>query len=221
MSRQYVKVNGSWQKVQYDYETKYLGIVAQNGRYCRPEGYNSYRKHVVVKVTGNMIPNPTIDPYELTRYPTIPEKLSLTEQEIIDTVFTSKNSWTSVRHEQAICMLNTGYGGPVSSGEVRVLKRTFQELGLTDNFRNGHLLKKVRIPARGWHRSYTSENLQSCYLFKSPLSEIPWQKFVALARLYKTDEGGLNQAIKAMLNNPNVKDDLDSLDTLGILSELK
>ena len=221
MSPKYEKVNGSWQKVQYDYETKYLGIVARNGKYCRPEGYNSYRKHVVVKATGNMIPNPTIDPYELTQYPTIPEKLSLTEQEIIDTVFTSKNSWTSVRHEQARCMLNTGYGGPVSSGEVRVLKRTFQELGLADNFRNGHLLKKVRIPAHGRSRGYTSERLQACYLFKSPLPKIPWQKFVALARLYKTDEGGLNQAIKAMLNNPNVKDDLDSLDTLEILSKLK
>src|SRR3990167_950681 len=176
MSRRCVIVNGSRQKVQYDYETKYLGIVARNGKYCRPEGYNEYRKRDVVKVTGNMIPNPATNTYELKHYPTIPEKLSLTEQEIIDTVFISKNSWTSVRHEQAICMLNTGYGGPVSSGEVRVLKRTFQELGLADNFRNGHLLKKVIIPARGWHRSYASKKLQSCYLFKSPLPEIPWQK---------------------------------------------
>ena len=172
MSRRYFIVHGSRQKVQYGYETKYLGIVARNGKYCRPRGYNEYRKYEVVKVTGNMIPNPTIDPYELKHYPTIPEKLYLTEQEIIDTVFTTKNSWTSVRHEQARCMLNTGYGGPVSSGEVRGLKRTFQELGLADNFRIWHRLRKVRIRAYGWRRGYTYEKVYEWSGYKSSFPKI-------------------------------------------------
>lgn len=162
-----------------------------------------------------------------------------TEQEIIDAVMTSKNSCSSARREQAAVLANAGYGGPVGGAEARALKSIMAEIGLPENVKRGHALvdRKGTITQnlRGWTRRNALSNgqpttrrverswtaLTACYVFKSPLDNVPWESFIRLARGYRGDKGGLRAAINTILADPSKANEMiDALDTIDLLAEI-
>jgi hypothetical protein len=145
----------------------------------------------------------------------------LTSEEIINTVFDKENSDLTTRREQAAVMYAAGYRGPVSGGEARGLKNLFADLGLPDNVRRGHVNHKWKaLSARSWRGEQTFHKLQACYVFKSPSPDIPFEKFIKLARLYRSDKGGIKAAVKAVLANPDAHKEIEACDAIDALAKL-
>ena len=189
----------------------------------------SYRECQVVQKTGDE-PDPDYGPMRTYRRDTLE---TLTEDEIRDTEFTLKNSTPGVRHEQAKVLAHLDYGGPVSGGEARALKRLFTELGKPDLVKHGWVLATsmvMRPPTARQQRHHRwwgtppppatkveTSRLQNCYVFKSPIEGVTFDKFVRLARMYKDDSGQLRKAVLAVLANPEAHKEIETLDTLEIL----
>lgn len=159
-----------------------------------------------------------------------------TDDEIAAADMTMANSSPYARREQAAVLEHLGYGGPVSGGEARALKRLFTELGKPDLIKLGWANRAIEVnrqpTARMVRRAtlwgnpipsvqrVTTVRLQHCYLFKSPIEGIPFEKFVKLARMYKDDSGQLRKAVMAVLDNPDAHKEIETLDTLEILGNM-
>lgn len=160
----------------------------------------------------------------------------LTEESILAAEMTVANSSSEARTEQAAILAHHGYGGPVSGGEARALKNLFAELGFTGLVKRGWArvpTKVMRPPSRWQIRNARRQGialpastpvevlaLRSCYVFKSPMEGIPFDKFIKLARMYKDDDGKLKVAVKALLDNPDAHKEVETIDAIAILAQL-
>ncbi len=164
---------------------------------------------------------------------TYSDHIILDEEQIRDTTFTVKNSSPQVRNEQASILAALGYDGPIGGGEARALKNLFNEIGMGDLVKRGwfNVTRTVnrqptprQIRRAQWYGGQTPvaqpidvTRLQYCYLFKSPMADVPFEKFVKLARMYKGEDGRLKTAVQALLANPEAAKEIETLDALEIL----
>ena len=65
-----------------------------------------------------------------------------------------------------------------------------------------------------------AEVMQYCYVFRSPLATVPFQKFIKLARMYRGDKGGLRAAVKGVLANPDAHTEVETIDAIEMLSNM-
>lgn len=159
----------------------------------------------------------------------------LTSEQIMAADMTTANSPSEARAEQAAELEEAGYGGPVGGGEARALKRLFTELGMPNLVKHGWANRRVKVQApmsryqrRHWLRNggtgpapkveRDTWRLQHCYLFKSPVAGVPWDKFIRLARMYRDDDNGLRAAVEAVMANPEAHKEIETLDTIDILA---
>ena len=152
---------------------------------------------------------------------------------------TVTNSDATVRHYQAGLLAQQGYCGPINAGEARALANALKELGFPECVRRGWTLhrKTMQVPmsrynAWRWRTSNPGATnpapkisrqcdvLQRCYLFRSPMPTVPFEKFIKLARFYKDNKTGLRQAVKAVLDNPDAHTELETIDAIDALSTL-
>ena len=49
---------------------------------------------------------------------------------------------------------------------------------------------------------------------------VPFEKFLKLARFYRDNKTGLRQAVKAVLDNPDAHNELETIDAIDALSTL-
>lgn len=174
------------------------------------------------------------DPYYAARGYTDCEFKCLTPDELLNAEMTNKNASIKSRQEQSRELTHRGYHGPVGGGEARVLKSLFTELGMPDLVKRGwfeHEVTVKRQPSR-WQVRYANMNnlslptptevqaarIQLCYVFKSPMEDVHFSKFIRLCRMYRGDKVKLRGAVKAVLDNPEAHKEIETLDTLEILA---
>lgn len=189
-----------------------------------------YRNALVTQKTGE---EPHPDPYYSSRGHVTSTWTRV--DNLIDKSLTLKNSSPAARVEQAKTLVDEGYRGPVSGGEACVLRRLFTELGRPELVKHGWIHKEIEVMASPTHwaqrqarwtnttapkRKIKTMRLQHCYVFKSPLDNVPFEKFIKLARMYKDDSKKLCEAVKAVLDNPEAHNEVEALDTLDILAKM-
>ena len=207
--------------------TRYWDYKEAGGTYRHVPDRPNYREYVVVTKTGEGKDSYgyLVDTYDV-----------LDEDQIANAELTIKNSSVNSRHEQAKILKARGYFGPVGGGEARALRNLFTELGKADLVKHGWSYNKVEVnrypskyllrralrrgiappPVR---REWTTK-LQNCYVFKSPMDNVPFEKFVKLARMYKDDSGKLRTAVLAVLANPDAHKEVEAADVLDILGNM-
>lgn len=160
----------------------------------------------------------------------------LTDTQVADARITRKNSTFSARELQARAFKKAGYHGPVGGGEARALRNLFTEMGRPELVRHGFFrtTKKVKRPPSRYQmrqaqwnnqpipqaREVNAEVMQECYVFKSPIPEVAFDKFVKLARMYKSDKGGLRKAVVAVLKNPEAHKEVETIDCIDLLGKM-
>jgi len=170
-----------------------------------------------------------------------PRQTVLSPAQVRDAFMTKGNASVSARRAQALELHAAGYVGPVKPGEARALKNVFNDLGMPDLVRRGWYgqTKTIRTRTtsrymmRAWLRrnpantpqnipvrEYKANVLQYCYVFRSPLPEVPFTKFLKLARMYRGDKGGLRAAVKAVLANPDAHKEIETVDAIDVLAGL-
>lgn len=160
---------------------------------------------------------------------------TLDESALIAADMTIANSSSHARQEQAAVLQAVGFGGPIGGGESRALKNLFTELGKPELVKHGWVCVPVvlmapptryqqglarRAGVTAPNRRVNTYQLKKCYLFKSPLDGVPFDKFVRLARLYKDDSGKLRKAVETLLANPEAHKEIEALDTIDLLANL-
>lgn len=140
------------------------------------------------------------------------------DQAVMDLELTGTNSHVSARYEQALVLENHGYHGPIGGSEARALKRLFISLGRPEMVRLGHATREITTKNSLGH-DVKSTRLLHCYVFKTPVDAVPFDKFIQVARWYKDDEGGMRQAVVKLMENPEEAQKMatvvDTLDAFG------
>lgn len=171
-----------------------------------------------------------------------PHQRAMIDSEILAANMTSLNSDLPSRYYVAKLNAEHGYHGPVQPGEARALSRCFKELGMPDLVRRSWIVRTKtlktrrmsRYQLRAWIRqnpavntqanapirTVTADVLQYCYTFRSPMTDVPFTKFLKLAKLYR-DKTGLRKAVAAVLANPEAHSEIDTADAIDILAGLK
>lgn len=160
----------------------------------------------------------------------------LNTQEIVNINLTKDNCEYACRGIQAHAFKEAGYHGPIGGGEARGLRNLFNETGQTDLVRRGYFEvhktvtrppTKYQIRRAQWNnqpappkRQVKVDMLQYCYVFKSPIPSVPFEKFVKLARMYKSDKGGLRKAVTAVMANPEAHNEVETIDAIDMLSKM-
>ncbi len=225
-TKEYHKADEAWNKENEG--------VQWNKRTPRPD-YHSFdvvREH---KINGD-----TVESF-VRHYPSNEERdkwsyRHLNDQEVADAVLTPTNCEFGVRDAQSAAFKRLGYHGPIGGGEARALRNLFTEMGRSELVRHGYfrVTKKIMRPPSKYQirraqwnngpmppsREVDAEILQHCYVFKSPVPEVPFSKFIKLARMYRGDKGGLRTAVKAVLANPEAHKEVETLDCIDLLGKM-
>lgn len=160
----------------------------------------------------------------------------MTLQQVADAELTPTNCDFAFREIQSDAFKELGYHGPVGGGEARALRNLFTELGRTDLVRRGYLRvektvtrppTKYQVRSAQWRnlppptpREVKAELMQYCYVFKSPLVAVTFDDFIKLARMYKSDKGGLRRAVQAVLANPEASNEVDTINAIDLLGKM-
>ncbi len=160
----------------------------------------------------------------------------LNDEELCAASLTPDNHDKGCRYVQAAAFKRLGYHGPIGGGEARGLRNLFTEMGEANLVRRGYIMvnKSILRPPTQYavrqarwqnvsvppNRRVKVDMLQYCYVFKSPIPSVPFEKFVKLARMYKSDKGGLRRAVVAVLANPEAHKEVETIDALDILSKM-
>lgn len=192
----------------------------------------SYRERNVTRVVEVM---PHSDPYYAARGYTMDKREKIEEDAIVIADMTIANATVDARKEQSRILEHLGYRGPVGGGEARMLRNLFNELGMPNLVKHGWVQLEVEVMAQPtrwqsrqarWNgtvapkRKVMTTQLKKCYLFKSPMESVPFDKWIKLARLYKEDKGGLRVAVNKLLANPEAHKEIEALDTIDLLANL-
>lgn len=213
-----------WWPHVYDYSTKTYTYTPP-----KPE----YRERLVKLCTTT---EPHSDPWYRAQGHVESTWEVLDSKQILDANMTVKNASSASRKEQAFELEEAGYHGPIGGGEARALRNLFAELGMPDLVKRGWVKRNVQVtlpPTKyqirraAWAnnpippgRLVWNTRLQNCYLFKSPLENVPFEKWIKLARLYK-DGKALRDAVVALMGNPEAHKEIETLDALEILGGMK
>lgn len=237
---------GGYESTVYKYETRHDQKAYEkasqdwrdNGRIGNYPGYETYNEvYCLDGVSGDTAV--TCHPHDYPSEKDLTAGLGarrLSAQEVADAPMTRLNSAFSAREIQSKVFRELGYNGPVGGGEARALKNLFTEMGQSDLVRHGFFRVKKTVkrapssyqvrraqwsnqPAPG-PREVSVEVLQECYVFKSPIPSVPFDKFVKLARMYKSDKGGLRKAVQAVLANPEAHKEVETLDCIDLLGKM-
>ena len=207
----------------------------KNGAYTYDPPRPNYRHYLVKQVTKIKEHS---DPWYAARGYTEMVYKIVTSEELIAANLTNKNATSTVRHEQAKELDEAGYGGPLGSGEARALKGLFTELGRPELIKRGWALVETEVWVKPTARQLRrhamrgsgpasapvkgkGEKLQNCYMFKSPIEDIHFSKFIRLARMYRDDSKKLRSAVVSLLANPDAAKEIEALDAMELLAGMK
>lgn len=231
--------HGKWKVTVYKYErvhdTKGYNKACNNrGLHAPYPDYQAFY-HVYNMGFAQDYTTTLTDTYDPTKQFVLPVA-PMTDRELCDAPLTLANCEIGVRDEQAAAFKRLGYHGPIGGGEARGLKNTFTELGMTDLVRRGFFRchktvtrppTRYQIRSARWNggtvpgpRQVNAEIMQYCYVFKSPLPNVPFEKFIKLARMYRGDKGGLRAAVKGVLANPEAHAEVETIDAIDMLSKM-
>lgn len=142
----------------------------------------------------------------------------LSDDEVMNLIFTTKNSTRRVRMFQAETLARNNFVGPLKAGEVRVLKSILEDMGKTDLVKRGWVVVE-RPPRNSWSRPGRSLK-GPFYLFRSPREDVSAPDFIKVARLYRDGTRGFRKAALEALESKDVQKDLKILDTMDSLAAL-
>jgi len=218
---------GDYMSTHWPYERREIEGGGGKVKYVHTPDKPTYRTHQVVqKVAVPYGQEGMVSDHEV-----------LSEEQILDTTFNVKNSSPQVRWEQAAVFEAKGYHGPIGGGEARALKNLFVSINMEHLVKRGWFAVKTTIMRQPtprqirraqWYGNsppvaspYNVTKLQNCYVFKSPMPDVPFEKFVKLARMYKGEDGKLKTAVQALLANPEAAKEIETLDALEILGGME
>jgi len=147
----------------------------------------------------------------------------LSADEIMLTDMTAGNSDRYCIQMQAKILKKAGYVGPLSGGTARGLSNAFAAIGMPDMVRRGwcewEKVTKVKS-AWGEERVCRQSRLTHCYQFKSPRPDIEIKDFVRIVKACKKNTSKFAKVVEKVINDPEAKAMLGTLDVLDVLKDI-